>query len=180
MGGGASKLVDGLVAEGYSDLTVLDLSSSALAVAKQRQGKSAEVVHWIEGDITRVELPLHRFDIWHDRAVFHFLTEAADRQAYVEQVKRAVRPGGHVIIATFGLDGPDKCSGLPVVRCLPEALHAEFGDEFMLVGHEQETHHTRSGAVQQFVYCYCRLGSSDTSYRMISPITKYVMPNCET
>ena len=160
MDGGASKLVDGLVAEGYSDLTVLDLTSSALAVAKQRLGKSAEVVHWIEGDITRVELPLHRFDIWHDRAVFHFLTEAADRQAYVEQVMRAVRPGGHIIIATFGLDGPDKCSGLPVVRYLPEALHAEFGDEFMLVGHEQEAHHTPSGAVQQFVYCYCRKGKT--------------------
>ena len=160
VGGGASKLVDGLVAEGYSDLTVLDLSSSALAVAKQRLGKPAKVVHWIEGDITRVELPLYRFDIWHDRAVFHFLTEAADRQAYVEQVKRAVHPGGHVIIATFGLEGPDKCSGLPVMRYQPETLHAEFGDKFVLVGHEQEAHHTPSGAVQQFVYCYCRKDNS--------------------
>jgi ubiquinone/menaquinone biosynthesis C-methylase UbiE len=154
VGGGASKLVDSLVAEGYSDLTVLDLSSSALAVAKQRLGNQAKAIHWIEGDITRVELPLHRFDIWHDRAVFHFLTVAIDRQAYVEQVSRAVRPGGHIIIATFGLEGPEKCSGLPVMHYLPETLHAEFGDEFMLVGHEQEVHHTPSGIIQQFVYCY--------------------------
>lgn len=155
VGGGASKLVDDLVAEGYSDLTVLDLSSSALAVAKQRLGKSAEVVHWVEGDITRVELPLHRFDIWHDRAVFHFLTEAADRQAYVEQVWRTVGPGGHIIIATFGLNGPEACSGLPVMRYQPESLHAEFGDKFILIGNEQEAHCTPSGEVQSFVYCYC-------------------------
>ena len=85
-----------------------------------------------------------------------------------------------MIIATFGADGPETCSGLPLMRYQPKTLHAEFGNEFMLVGHEQEAQHTPSGAVQQFVYCYCRLGSSDTGYRMISPITKYVMPNCET
>ncbi|HQS58820.1 MAG: SAM-dependent methyltransferase [Gallionellales bacterium 35-53-114] len=157
VGGGASKLVDDLIAEGYADLTVLDLSASALTVAKQRLGKQAGVTHWIEGDITCAELPLHRFDIWHDRAVFHFLTDAADRQAYVEQVMRAVRPGGHVIIATFGEDGPKKCSGLPVMRYRPETLHAEFGEAFHLVRHEKEAHNTPSGAVQQFVYCYCRM-----------------------
>ena len=156
VGGGASLLVNDLVAEGYTDLTVLDLSSAALAVAKQHLGKNANAVHWMEGDITSVEFPAYRFDIWHDRAVFHFLTDPADRHAYVEQVMRSVRPGGHVIVATFAEDGPEKCSGLPVMRYQPETLHAEFGEAFLLVEHEKEAHHTPSDAVQQFVYCYCR------------------------
>lgn len=160
VGGGASTLVNDLMAEGYSDLTVLDLSVSALAVAKRRLGKHADEIHWIEGDITRTELPEDSFDIWHDRAVFHFLTEAADRQAYIEQVMRAVRPGGHVIIATFGVDGPEKCSGLPVMHYQPETLHAEFGDDCQLLGHKKEAHYTPSGALQQFVYCYFRKGIS--------------------
>jgi ubiquinone/menaquinone biosynthesis C-methylase UbiE len=99
MGGGASTLVDDLLAEGYTDLTVLDLSSAALAVAMQRLMKHADCVHWVEGNITRAEFPIHRFDVWYDRAVFHFLTYPADRHAYVEMVMRAVRPGGHVIDA---------------------------------------------------------------------------------
>lgn len=105
--------MDGLVAEGYSDLTVLDLSSAALAVARKHLGKHADSVHWLEGDITSIELPMNRFDIWHDRAVFHFLINPADRHAYIERVMRAVRPGGYVIIATFAEDVPEKCSGLP-------------------------------------------------------------------
>lgn len=160
VGGGASVLVDELVKEGYTDLTVLDLSSAALAVARQRLGKHADPVHWMEGDITQATFPVHRFDIWHDRAVFHFLTAPSDRSAYVERVMRAVRPGGHVIIATFAEDGPEKCSGLPVMRYKPESLHAEFGDGFLLVEHEKEEHHTPFGTVQQFVYCYCRKGHS--------------------
>lgn len=160
VGGGASTLVDDLAAEGYTDLTVLDLSAAALAVARERLGKRAQAVHWLEGDVTQVEFPVHRFDIWHDRAVFHFLTEPAERHAYVEQVMRAVRPGGHVIVATFAEDGPDKCSGLPVMRYQPDSLHAEFGEAFLLVEHEKEAHHTPFGSVQQFVYCYCRKGNS--------------------
>lgn len=160
VGGGASTLVDDLAAQGYTDLTVLDLSAAALAVAKQRLGKYAAAVHWMEGDVTNAEFPGRRFDIWHDRAVFHFLTDPADRQAYVERVMHAVRPGGHVIIATFAEDGPEKCSGLPVMRYQPESLHAEFGEAFMLVDHEKEVHHTPSGATQRFVYCYCRKGNS--------------------
>lgn len=156
VGGGASTLVDDLAGEGYADLTVLDLSATALAVAKLRLGKHAAAIHWLEGDITCVELAENRYDIWHDRAVFHFLTDAADRYAYVEQVLRAVRPGGHMIIATFGSDGPEKCSGLPVVRYRPEALLAEFGEAFTLLAHEQEAHLTPSGAVQQFFYCHFR------------------------
>lgn len=156
VGGGASRLVDDLVAEGYTNLTVLDLSSAALAVARQRLGSPADMVHWMEGDVTRAEFPIQCFDIWHDRAVFHFLTDPADRHAYVGQVMRAVRPGGHVIVATFADDGPEKCSGLPVMRYRPETLHAEFGDIFLLVEHKKEAHHTPFGTVQQFVYCYCR------------------------
>jgi ubiquinone/menaquinone biosynthesis C-methylase UbiE len=160
VGGGASRLVDDLVAEGYTDLTVLDLSSAALAVAKERLSKKAAAVCWQQGDITRAAFPVHRFDIWHDRAVFHFLTDPTDRKAYVEQVMRAVRPGGHVIIATFAEDGPEKCSGLPVMRYKPDTLHAEFGSAFQLLEHEKESHYTPSGTVQQFVYCYCRIGNS--------------------
>lgn len=156
VGGGASRLVDDLVAEGYIDLTVLDLSSAALAVARQRLGTQADAVQWVGGDVTHVKLPTHRFDIWHDRAVFHFLTDPIDRHAYVEQIMRAVRSGGHVIIATFADDGPEKCSGLPVMRYQPETLHAEFGETFLLVEHEKEAHQTPFGTVQQFVYCYCR------------------------
>lgn len=156
VGGGASRLADDLVLEGYTDLTVLDLSAAALAVARQRMGKHADAVHWMEGDITRARFPKYRFDVWHDRAVFHFLTDPADRRAYVERVRHAVRPGGHVIVATFAEDGPEKCSGLPVMKYQPETLHAEFGDAFLLIEHEKETHHTPFGTVQQFVYCYCR------------------------
>jgi len=158
VGGGASTLVDDLMTGGYSDLTVLDLSAAALAAAKQRLGAYADAVHWIEGDITQAQFPVNRFDIWHDRAVFHFLTEPEDRKAYVERVKRAVHPGGHVIIATFAEDGPEKCSGLPVQRYRPEILHAEFGDDFSLIEHQKEEHHTPSGTVQQFVYCHFRKG----------------------
>jgi len=161
VGGGASTLVDDLVVEGYSDVTVLDLSATAIAVAQKRLGEHANRVHWMEGDITTVDFPLHRFDIWHDRAVFHFLTGEAERHAYVERVMRAVKPGGHVIVATFGKDGPEKCSGLPVMRYEPEALHHEFGEaSFTLIDHQSEAHHTPSGKVQQFVYCYCRKSSS--------------------
>lgn len=156
VGGGASNLVDDLLEEGYTNLTVLDLSSTALEVAKQRLKKHSGSVNWIVGDITQVDFPENSFDIWHDRAVFHFLTEQSDRQAYVEQVMRSVRLNGHVIIATFAEDGPDKCSGLPVMRYKPETLHAEFGENFLLVAHEKEAHNTPFGTVQKFVYCYCR------------------------
>lgn len=158
VGGGASTLVDDLLAEAYSDVSVLDLSSAALAVARQRLGSQGARVNWLEGDVTTFRFPLHHFDLWHDRAVFHFLTDPAERHAYVRQVMHAVRPGGHVIVATFAADGPEKCSGLPVVRYQPESLHREFGDDFLLVEHQKEAHHTPFGTDQQFVYCYCRKG----------------------
>jgi ubiquinone/menaquinone biosynthesis C-methylase UbiE len=156
VGGGASTLVDDLLDEGFRSLTVLDLSGAALAAARARLGDQAASVTWLEADITQVELPRHAYDLWHDRAVFHFLTGERDRQAYVEAVLRAVRPGGTVIVATFAEDGPLQCSGLPVVRYSPDALHAEFGAPFELVRHEREEHHTPSGKVQKFIYCYCR------------------------
>ena len=155
VGAGASVLVDDLLDAGYRNLTVLDLAESALAVSRARLGARAQSVQWIAGDITRVELPASRYDVWHDRAVFHFLTDPADRARYVEQVMKSVKPGGHVIIAAFGPGGPLQCSGLEVMRYAPDALHAEFGAPFRLLRHETEIHHTPSGQEQEFVYCYC-------------------------
>jgi ubiquinone/menaquinone biosynthesis C-methylase UbiE len=160
VGGGASTLVDDLLVNGYTDLSVLDLSAAALAAAQKRLGSRASKVQWIEADVTKADLPDYRFDVWHDRAVFHFLTSAEDRAAYVQTVFRAVKPGGHVIVATFAEDGPNRCSGLPVMRYRADELHAEFGEAFSLLSHQKEAHHTPSGKVQRFVYCYCRRISS--------------------
>ncbi|PFG52602.1 methyltransferase family protein [Marinobacter sp. LV10R520-4] len=156
IGGGASTLVDDLLVKGYSNLTVLDLSVAALSAARIRIGPSADAVHWISADITKVELPVHAFDVWHDRAVFHFLTAPEDRHAYVQAVLRAVKPGGHVIVATFAEDGPTQCSGLPVMRYSAAELYAEFGERFTLAQHDKVEHHTPFGTVQQFTYCYFR------------------------
>ena len=156
VGGGASTLVDDLLDAGHRAITVLDLSGAALATAKARLGPREGAIRWIEGDVTRVELARHRYDLWHDRAVFHFLTDPADRAAYRAQVLRAVKPGGHVVMATFAEDGPSECSGLPVRRYSPGRLHAEFGAAFELLEHRREEHRTPSGARQAFVYCFCR------------------------
>jgi SAM-dependent methyltransferase len=160
VGGGASTLVDDLLARGYESLAVLDISAAALTAAKTRQGAAAENVLWLEGDITTVKLPALSCDVWHDRAVFHFLTTPEQRQAYVQNVLHAVKPGGHVIVSTFAADGPLQCSGLPVMRYEPDELHAEFGAPFQLVKHEKEEHHTPGGITQKFVYCYCRVSAS--------------------
>jgi ubiquinone/menaquinone biosynthesis C-methylase UbiE len=160
VGGGASTLVEDLLAHGYTDLSVLDLSQAALSSVQQRLGMAAQQVRWIAGDITRLALPVHAYDLWHDRAVFHFLTDPAQRQAYVNAVLRAVKPGGHVIVATFAEDGPLQCSGLPVMRYRAEELHAEFGAPFTLLCHEREEHQTPAGTTQKFIYCYCRKEAS--------------------
>ena len=160
VGGGASTLVDDLLAKGYTSLSVLDISSAALDAARARLGAQAAGVQWLEGDITKIQLPSHTYDVWHDRAVFHFLTSPEQRQAYVQLVLHAVKPGGHVIISTFAEDGPLQCSGLPVKRYSAGELHAEFGAPFELVKHEQEEHLTPSGNTQKFVYCYCRMQNS--------------------
>lgn len=156
VGGGTSTLITDLLDNNYLSLTVLDLSAAALAAAKNRLGSRANAVQWIEANITNAPLPAHAYDLWHDRAVFHFLTSPQDRQAYVKAVLRAVKPGGHVIVATFAEDGPTQCSGLPVMRYSANELHAEFGAPFTLQGHEKEEHSTPFGTVQKFVYCYCR------------------------
>lgn len=154
VGGGASTLVDDLVERGDA-VTVLDLSEQALAVARDRLGPKAARVTWLAADVTTAELPEARYDVWHDRAVFHFLTDADARRRYVAQVRRAVKPGGHVIVATFAPDGPDRCSGLDVVRYDADALHAEFGSPFLKVDSAREVHQTPWGSDQQFVYCFC-------------------------
>ena len=156
VGGGASTLVDDLLAKGYRRLSVLDLSAAALSKAKARLGERAADVQWLVADVLEAQLPSAAYDVWHDRAVFHFLTTAEQRHAYVQAVLRAVKPGGLVIVATFAEDGPEKCSGLPVMRYNADQLHAEFGQPFLLLGHEQESHHTPGGNEQKFVYCFCR------------------------
>ena len=156
-GGGESTLVDDLLERGYRDVTILDISPAAIDVAKRRLGTRAKQVTWLAADVTRVELPGRRYDVWHDRAVFHFLTDASQRAAYVRQVKHAMKPGGHVIVATFGPEGPTQCSGLDVVRYDADALHGEFGPQFRLVEHATELHRTPHGATQQFLYCFCKV-----------------------
>jgi len=160
VGGGESTLVDDLLERGYSDVSVLDISATALAVAESRLGEQAARVQWLCGDVTTFGFALRRYDVWHDRAVFHFLTAHYDRAAYVRQVSRAVKPGGHVIVAAFGPQGPQKCSGLDVVRYDPEALHEEFGGGFRLEKHLTELHRTPAGAIQQFTYCFCRVSAA--------------------
>ena len=156
VGGGASTLVDDLLDDGYCHVTVMDLSSAALAQSQRRLGPLAERVQWSVADITTAQFAPHSVDLWHDRAVFHFLTTPEERAAYVRQVLRAVKPGGHVIVATFGVNGPLQCSGLPVMRYAPDELHAEFGHAFALLSHDEWVHHTPFGTDQQFIYCMCR------------------------
>lgn len=160
VGGGASTLVDDLLNDGYINLTVLDLSAAALAESRHRLGAGSDRVTWVEADITCATFAPQSIDLWHDRAVFHFLTEKADREAYVRQVFRAIKPGGHVIMATFGSHGPTQCSGLPVMRYAPDELHAQFGEAFTLLTHEEQMHPTPFGTEQQFIYCLCRKRSS--------------------
>jgi ubiquinone/menaquinone biosynthesis C-methylase UbiE len=157
IGGGASTLVDGLIRAGYRDLTILDLAASALARAQDRLGTRATQARWIVGDALEVPVQSASAAVWHDRAVFHFLTDAEDRTRYVSQVRRVLRAGGHVIVASFGPDGPARCSGLEVVRYSPEGLHSEFGRGFELLQSIREDHRTPTGSLQAFVYCLCRL-----------------------
>jgi SAM-dependent methyltransferase len=163
VGGGASTLVDDLVGKGYQNITVLDISQTALVVAKNRLGPAAQQVHWVHADVGQASLPSHAYDVWHDRAVFHFLTAQEQRVAYVEKVKHAVKAGGHVIVSTFGPNGPAKCSGLDVVRYDAQSLHDQFGKRFRLVESFEELHHTPFGSTQQFLYCYCRVESQEGS-----------------
>ncbi len=156
IGGGESTLVDDLLYRGYKNLTVLDVSRTAIEVTKKRLGAASEQVRWLLSDIVEIELEPLGYDLWHDRAVFHFLTAPERRLAYVRQLTRAVKPGGHVIVSTFGPEGPTKCSGLEVMHYDAESLHSEFGGRFRLVESSKELHQTPFGTTQQFLYCYCR------------------------
>jgi ubiquinone/menaquinone biosynthesis C-methylase UbiE len=149
VGGGASVLVDWLVDSGFSDLTVLDISVTALAYARTRLGSKASQVSWVEADITRYK-PTRSFELWHDRAVFHFLTRLVDRARYRHALRRGLLVGGHVILATFAKDGPPQCSGLRVLRYDADSLCYELGPEFELIAHRRETHTTPWQSEQQF------------------------------
>ena len=157
VGGGTSTLVDGLLDAGYRDVTILDVAPAALAAVRARLGSRAELVRWLEADVLRAELPEAGYALWHDRALFHFLTEARDRRLYVEQARRALRPRGFLLLAAFGEAGPSQCSGLPVRRYRPETLHAEVGPEFSLLESVYEEHVTPRGRRQPFVYCVFEL-----------------------
>lgn len=152
LGGGASRLVDHLLDEGYCDLTVLDISGAALQHSRARLGQRAARVSWLEADATAFEPP-KSYALWHDRAVFHFLTDPADREAYRQRLARGLEAGGHLIIATFALDGPERCSNLPVQRYSPETLSAELGTGYRLVETLSEAHITPAQKKQHFVYC---------------------------
>jgi len=157
VGGGESTLVDDLLDAKYLNISVLDISATAIAHARQRLGNYHDQVAWYCADITSATLPESHFDVWHDRAVFHFLTTGEARAAYLANVARAVKHGGHVIISTFGPEGPDQCSGLDVVKYDAVGLHGAFGKAFHLIDSSTEIHHTPFGTTQQFLYCFCRM-----------------------
>lgn len=156
IGGGTSTLVDFLLQADFQNVSVLDISAASLENAQTRLGPSAALVTWLESDITQTTLPESFYDVWHDRAVFHFLTHPEDRQAYIQLAQRALKPNGHIIVATFATDGPTRCSGLEVMRYSPDQLHGEFGEPFELIKSHHESHHTPFGADQSFIYCYCK------------------------
>lgn len=156
VGGGTSTLVDDLLDRGHERVTVLDISARAIESAQTRLGPRASLVTWLVGDITTIDLPIGNYDFWHDRAVFHFLREEPARTRYIASARRSLKIGGHIVVATFGLQGPDKCSGLEVMRYSAEQLHGHFGQPFHKLSSFVEMHQTPSGAEQEFVYCFCK------------------------
>lgn len=153
VGAGASTLPDDLLARGFKNITVLDISSEALKVSKERLGKSADLIQWLEGDITQVSLEAGSYDLWHDRAVFHFLTNLEDRKKYVKKLVSALKPNAYVLMATFGPNGPLKCSGLEIVRYSAGNLQKELEGSFQLEQHFAEIHKTPFDTTQEFLYC---------------------------
>lgn len=151
IGGGASTLVDALCKDGYAAVTVLDVSAGALAVARDRLGDRASEVQWVEADVTEYEAP-QRVQLWHDRAVFHFLTDGTDRARYVRTLRRSILPGGQVIIMTFAIGGPKKCSGLDIVQYDAEKMCMELGPEFELLDTGHDVHITPAGGEQKFAW----------------------------
>ncbi len=157
VGAGAATLVDELLDRGFLSLGALDVSDAALQESRDRLGQRAVEVEWYSADVTRFE-PSRRWMLWHDRALFHFLTDEADRAAYKKVLGRALCPGGHVIIATFGPEGPSKCSGLDVVRYSPESLQEELGPEYAWLESLEDPHQTPSGKTQAFIFSLFRRG----------------------
>lgn len=157
VGAGASTLTDHLLALSFQNITLLDISKEALQIIHSRLStEQAQGIDWRVGDITEIHLPQQAYDLWHDRAVFHFLLDPAQRRRYVEQVQHALKPGGHLIMATFASDGPSQCSGLDVMRYDAASLHREFGAAFQLVDSIRESHITPWSSEQHFVYCCFR------------------------
>jgi len=156
VGGGASTLVGDLLDANYRSITVLDISASALSSVKASLGKKAELVNWLDGDITLLELPSQYYELWHDRAVFHFLTEPELQRQYRDKLLNALKPGGHLIIGTFATEAPPRCSGLPVQRYCQEQLESTLGTEFKLKQHKHELHITPGGVEQMYLYCHFR------------------------
>jgi SAM-dependent methyltransferase len=154
VGGGESTLADDLLARGYQNITVLDVSQTAVDLTRNRLGPNSKRVRWMVADMARADLAFRAYDVWHDRAVFHFLTARKDRMAYVRQVAKAVKPGGHVLVSTFGPEGPAKCSGLDVVRYDAESLHKEFGVRFRMLDSFKELHRTPLGIKSSFFIAY--------------------------
>jgi SAM-dependent methyltransferase len=157
VGGGASTLVDDLLERGYAAITVLDLAAPALDLIKARLGEKSATVTWLCGDITEIELSENAYELWHDRAVFHFLTEADDRERYRNNLCKALRPGGHLIIGAFAPEAPPRCSGLPVQRYDLDLLRETLGDAFELRRQQKEMHVTPGGVEQMYLYCEFRL-----------------------
>lgn len=154
-GGGASTLVDDLLDRGYTGVTVVDLSSAALEQARGRLGDRAALARWVQGDVTEAQVEPHTVDLWHDRAVLHFLVDDAPREAYLAQIRQALAPGGRVILGTFGPGAPERCSNLPVVRRTPDELAALLGPDFVKVDEAREEHTTPWGSPQAFSYALC-------------------------
>jgi SAM-dependent methyltransferase len=161
IGGGASRLADALLAGGFRSITVLDVSEKALARSRDRLGSRAEHVSWIVADVTAWR-PGKSYDLWHDRAAFHFLTDRGDRAAYAAGVRNAVCPGGHVIIGTFAPDGPERCSGLPVVRHDAASIGEVLGPSFALIESRRHDHRTPGGTLQRFQFSRFQRSTSST------------------
>ncbi len=156
IGGGDSTLVDDLLEEGYVNVTVVDISRSAMDQAKNRLGALASRVHWVQGDVTKAEFPPDGFDLWHDRALFHFLTANESRAAYLALLRSSLRSGGYAVMATFSEKGPEECSGISTTRYSEKALAEQLGASFHLVDSREEVHRKPQGGEQQFIYCLFR------------------------
>ncbi len=158
VGGGESTLVDDLLASQYRAITIQDIAEAAIRKSQDRLGSAAASVCWLEGDVTQISLPPQSYDLWHDRALFHFFIEPEQRSAYIHKLTFALKPGGHVVIATFGPEGPGRCSGLMTRQYDAESLQRELGSQFSLVRSSLVDHRTPFGATQQFLYCHFALG----------------------